>query len=135
MRTSLIFCWLACCVVCHSPAESTAEESSARVQTFGLQLPKETPKLIYFAQIPESIEVEMRWIAENVGDACPNNTQIAAMPFRGDGSVARCTLSKPTHGWPIGVYRIEVWQGSRLIASQRFLIGQVMVVTDKMDAR
>jgi hypothetical protein len=66
------------------------------------------------------------WIAEDVGDAAPKNTKIdeasltAAMPT--DSSAF--SLSKPTSGWPVGQYRMDILVNDKVVESLRFTIAK-----------
>jgi hypothetical protein len=64
------------------------------------------------------------WIAEDVGDAAPPETEI-------DGATITCdkadcsgtfTLTKPTKGWPIGLYRVEISWNDELATTAEFEI-------------
>jgi len=61
------------------------------------------------------------WIAEDVGRAAPPNYKIAEkslrLPFMNSGSVY---LSKPTKGFPVGSYRLEIYIGSKLAKTLKF---------------
>ena len=64
------------------------------------------------------------WIAEDVGTAAPPNTEIERADTKtpaGSGTV-RFKLTRPTNGWPLGRYRLEVWSGDKAIQTQSFEI-------------
>jgi hypothetical protein len=65
------------------------------------------------------------WIAEDVGDAAPENTKIdeSALTADQDDFYGAFSLSKPTKGWPVGKYRVEIYNGDELATTVRFTIG------------
>jgi hypothetical protein len=72
---------------------------------------------------------KMQWIAEDVGAAAPKNTVIATLNKEvsdvvpgTETYVVTCRLTKPTKGWPLGSYRIEVKLGDKLVTTARFTI-------------
>ena len=71
----------------------------------------------------------IQWIAEDVGQAAPANTVIATLdepvkdvPASADNYVVNSQLTKPTKGWPIGKYRVEIKLGDKLVTTARFTI-------------
>jgi len=71
----------------------------------------------------------IRWIAEDVGQAAPPNTVIATVNEEVKDAVAgmknyvvNSHLTKPTNGWPIGKYRIEIAHGDKPVTTARFTI-------------
>lgn len=65
------------------------------------------------------------WIAEDVGDAAPKNTVIdeATLVAETATDESAFSLSKPTNGWPIGSYRVEIYVGEKLAETLPFTIG------------
>lgn len=72
------------------------------------ELPPSVRELRYAFACPDGLEIEMCWIAQDVGDAAPANFVIGrvAVTTRGPLNVAR--LSRPKNGWPLGLYRLEL---------------------------
>ncbi len=64
------------------------------------------------------------WIAEDVGDAAPANTKIDEATVTGeeDNFHGAFSLSKPDHGWPVGKYRVEIYDGDDLETTVKFII-------------
>ncbi|KAB2645135.1 MAG: hypothetical protein WCK55_03915 [Verrucomicrobiota bacterium] len=64
------------------------------------------------------------WIAEDVGDAAPANTKIdeATVTANEDNFHGAFSLSKPTKGWPVGKYKVEIYDEDELVATVRFTI-------------
>ena len=64
------------------------------------------------------------WIAEDVGDVAPKNYKIAETSTSADGPQAAgtLTLSRPTKGWPIGKYRVEIYDGDQIAETIEFSI-------------
>lgn len=65
------------------------------------------------------------WIAEDVGDAAPKNTKIdeATLTAAKDNPSDAFSLSMPTKGWPLGKYRVELYDNDQLAETVRFTIG------------
>jgi hypothetical protein len=70
-----------------------------------------------------------QWIATDVGQAAPANTVIGTVN-NAVGEVPTATrnytlnsyLTKPTNGWPVGKYRVEVKLGDKLVTTAHFAI-------------
>ena len=64
------------------------------------------------------------WIAEDVGDAAPENTKIdeSMLTADQDDFYGAFSLSKPTKGWPVGKYRVEIYNGDELATTVTFTI-------------
>jgi len=62
------------------------------------------------------------WIAEDVGDAAPENTTIdeATLTADKDNFLGAFSLSKPTKGFPEGSYRVDVYSGDQVVTSVKF---------------
>lgn len=74
---------------------------------------------------------EIAWIAEDVGEAAPANTVIRTTNHVAEDMVPEMvsytitgSLTKPTNGWPIGKYRVEVKHDGKLVTTARFAIEQ-----------
>jgi hypothetical protein len=71
----------------------------------------------------------IQWIATDVGQAAPANMLIGTVnkPV-GDvlaGAVSytlNSYMTKPTSGWPVGKYRVEVKLGDKLVTTAKFAI-------------
>ncbi len=71
----------------------------------------------------------IQWIATDVGQAAPANTVIATRNEPVGDVVAAATsysvsgsLTKPTNGWPVGKYRVEIKLGDKLVTTAKFAI-------------
>jgi hypothetical protein len=71
----------------------------------------------------------IQWIAEDVGGAAPPNTVIATVNEPVADVASGVTnyqvdskLTKPTNGWPVGKYRVEVKLDGALATTARFAI-------------
>lgn len=64
------------------------------------------------------------WIAVDVGDAAPANTKIdeATLTADQDDFYGAFSLTKPTKGWPVGKYRVDIYNGDELATSVTFTI-------------
>ncbi len=72
---------------------------------------------------------KIQWIAEDVGKAAPANTVIATLdepvkdiPAGATSYTVNSHLTKPTNGWPVGKYRVEVKLGDKLATTAHFTI-------------
>ena len=72
------------------------------------------------------------WIATDVGEAAPKNTKIdeATLPATDDNFYGAFSLSKPTKGWPLGEYRVEIYDGDQLATTVKFSIQAEKAATD-----
>ena len=87
----------------------------------------DTPKLHAFFRSKGTVKGGMLrgvWIAEDVGDAAPANTKIDEATITGDGDdfQGAFSLSKPDKGWPVGKYKVEIYNGEELAVTVRFTI-------------
>ncbi|MCA9679580.1 MAG: hypothetical protein KC464_31400, partial [Myxococcales bacterium] len=71
----------------------------------------------------------VQWIAEDVGDAAPPNTVIATVEDKVEvvapgtlNYVVNSQLTRPTSGWPVGTYRVEIKLGDRVATTAHFAI-------------
>ena len=64
------------------------------------------------------------WIAEDVGSAAPANSKIdeKTLTMDGDTDDGDLSLSKPTKGWPVGKYRLEIYVNDKMVTTTRFTI-------------
>ena len=64
------------------------------------------------------------WIAEDVGEAAPANTKIdeSTLTADQDDFYGAFSLSKPNKGWPLGKYRVEIYDGDDLATTVEFTI-------------
>ena len=64
------------------------------------------------------------WIADDVGSAAPANTKIdeASITADQDDYYGAFSLSKPTAGWPVGSYHVDIYLGDTLATTTKFTI-------------
>jgi hypothetical protein len=64
------------------------------------------------------------WIADDVGDAAPKGTTIdeRTLTAEGDTDDGMFSLSKPTDGWPVGKYKLEIYVNDQLNTTVKFAI-------------
>jgi hypothetical protein len=64
------------------------------------------------------------WIAEDVGNAAPANTKIDEATLTADQNdfFGAFSLSKPNKGFPVGKYRVEIYDGDELATTVKFTI-------------
>ncbi|OJT26694.1 hypothetical protein BO221_01280 [Archangium sp. Cb G35] len=107
------------------PAPSQAK-APAVIDPMGMVLPNTLPKVIFYFRAPAGTTLTGSFIAEDVGSAAPKNFVIdSATVTAADKMAATFTLGKPTSGWPIGQYRLEVKRGKKLVHVERFMIMEV----------
>ena len=63
-------------------------------------------------------------IAEDVGDVAPANTKVleTILDMEGDTDAGDFSFSKPTNGWPVGKYRVEIYLNDELATTAKFTI-------------
>jgi hypothetical protein len=63
-------------------------------------------------------------IAEDVGDVAPANTKVleTILDMEGDTEAGDFSFSKPTNGWPVGRYRVEIYVNDELATAAKFTI-------------
>ena len=106
----------------NSPCVDSTDHFDAAVPV--VQVTYTTPEL------PKSGDTYViQWIATDVGQAAPANTVIATRNEPVGNVVAATTsytvnssLSKPTNGWPVGKYRVEIKLGDKLATTAQFAI-------------
>lgn len=64
------------------------------------------------------------WIAEDVGEAAPKGTKIneSTLVAEQDNPSSAFSLSKPTKGWPLGKYKVELYHNDQLAETLHFTI-------------
>jgi len=63
-------------------------------------------------------------IAEDVGDVAPANTKVleTILDIEGETEAGDFSFSKPTNGWPVGKYRVEIYLNDELATTAKFTI-------------
>src|SRR6266550_9514184 len=63
-------------------------------------------------------------IAEDVGDVAPANTKVfeTILDIEGDTEAGDFNFDKPTNGWPVGKYRVEIYVNDELATMAKFTI-------------
>jgi len=63
-------------------------------------------------------------IAEDVGDVALPNTKVleTKLDMEGDTDDGDFNFSKPTNGWPVGKYRVEIYVNDELATKVKFTI-------------
>lgn len=74
----------------------------------------------------EGDKIRAIWIAEDVGDVAPKNYKISETSVSADGPQAAgtFTLTRPTKGWPVGKYRVEIYDGDQIAETVKFDISK-----------
>jgi hypothetical protein len=104
-------------------AAIAVDENTKPTDTFAA----DTPKLIaFFKSTGTKSGDKLRgvWIAEDVGSAAPKETKIEESTIAADKDdfFGGFSLSKPTQGWPVGKYRMEIYLGDTLATTVKFTI-------------
>ena len=75
---------------------------------------------------PSSRPVATSTLWEGSATAAPANTKIdeASLTADQDNFFGASTLSKPTKGWPVGKYKVEIYVGDDLATTVSFTIGK-----------
>ena len=63
-------------------------------------------------------------IAEDVGAVAPANTKVLETNITMDGDTddGDFNFSKPTNGWPVGKYRVDVYLNDQLLETAKFTV-------------
>jgi len=90
---------------------ANAEESTSVGPKLGFAFTELRPSIeeLRFAfECEDGLEIEARWIAQNVGEAAPPNYVIGTYKMVTRGPLNMVSLSRPKNGWPLGLYRLEL---------------------------
>ena len=80
-------------------------------------------KMLRFAfECQDGLEIEARWIAQNVGKSAPPNYVIGTYTMVTRGPLNITTLSRPTNGWPLGLYRLELVHNGTVFHVEHYVI-------------
>lgn len=127
--------FLACLLI--TVACLTARADDKKVLHGALALDQDTKPTTHFAPdapkiyafyIGDSVKagdkIRAVWIAEDVGDAAPKGTKIdeATLTAASDNPKDAFSLTKPTKGWPLGKYKVEIYDNDKLAETLRFTI-------------
>jgi hypothetical protein len=87
----------------------------------------DTPKLFAMFKtkgIKDGVKVHGVLIAEDVGDVAPPNTKVLdkTLALDADTDDGDFNFSKPTKGWPVGKYRVEIYVNDELATTTKFTI-------------
>lgn len=126
------FALLTAVVICASVARAGDAKVEAAIAVDKDTRPATTfaadvPKLYAFFRtkgIEKGDKLRGVWIAENVGEAAPENTRIdeSTLTADQDDFYGAFSLSKPTKGWPVGKYKVEIYAGDELATTVKFTI-------------
>jgi hypothetical protein len=139
MKRTLIFfaATIICATVQAGPFLEATNSPDKKLLRAALAVDKDTkPTTTFSADVPQIYafwigdglksgdKVRGVWIAEDVGDAAPKDTKIdeAILTAETPTDHSAFSLSKPTKGWPVGQYRIEIYVGDKLAETLKFTI-------------
>jgi hypothetical protein len=102
---------------------SDAQDGAAKA-TFAPQ----TPKLFLrtkLVDVPTGSRVKSEWIAEKT-QAAPPNYKIDSVEMKVGpmGNAANFNFSKPTAGWPVGDYRVDLFIDDKLASQVKFKVAK-----------
>ena len=117
-------------------AVSVARAADANIEVYMTSTPggeeetsfaADTPSLFAMFKtkgIKDGDKVRGVLIAEDVGDVAPANTKVLekTLALNGDTDDGDFNFSKPTKGWPVGKYRVEVYVNDELATTAKFAI-------------
>lgn len=107
-------------------AAVAVDKDTKPTDSFSADVPK-----LYAFYIGEALKAgdKLRgaWIAEDVGAAAPKETKIdeATITAETPKDSGAFSLSKPTAGWPVGKYRVDIYVNEKLAESVKFTIAKV----------
>ncbi|MDR7464153.1 MAG: hypothetical protein QN152_06305 [Armatimonadota bacterium] len=79
--------------------------------------------LFRLAGVPAGTVIKSVWVAEKTGVFEPNTTlDQATMTMGGAQTSGSFWYSRPTNGWPLGEYRVDLYIGERQAETRRFRI-------------
>lgn len=82
----------------------------------------------------EGDNIRCVWIADDVGDAAAKGTKIEEKTITAKGDMeGEFSLSKPTPGWPLGKYHIEIHVNDELATKVNFEIKAANVKKSQED--
>jgi len=110
-RKTLSISMVLACTLMTIQNRATAAESESAGPKLGFAFTELRPSIeeLRFAfECEDGLEIEVRWIAQNVGKAAPPNYVIGTHQTVTRGPLNLARLSRPTNGWPLGLYRLEL---------------------------
>ena len=109
-------------VLMAGPSMAVPAENGPKLGLSFTELPPTVPELRFAFACPDGLEVEVRWIAENVGDVAPPNSEIARLVLVTKGPLNLARFTRPTNGWPLGLYRLELRHEGKVFHTVRYVI-------------
>ena len=88
---------------------------------------RDTPAVFALLQmegVQKGDKLRLVWIADDVGEAAPANTQIAekAMTMEGVPNEGNFSCTKPAKNWPTGKYHVDIYANDKLITTAKFTV-------------
>ena len=87
---------------------------------------RDTPKIVCVWRVKgvtSGTVLKGVWVAEDVGNAAPPNYKLIdksmTITLENEGSL---NVTKPTNGWPVGKYRLEIYLNDTLVKTLPFTI-------------
>lgn len=122
---------LACCVTVRADDKKVLHAALALDQDTKptTKFAPDAPK-IYAFYIGDAIKTGDKirgvWIVEDVGDAAPKGAKIdeATLTAAKDNPSDAFSLTKPTKGWPLGKYKVEIYDNDKLAETLHFTISE-----------
>jgi hypothetical protein len=131
-RMKRIFALLIATIVCASVARAGDVKIKAVMTTSpedepATSFPADTPKLFAIFKtkgIQNGDKVRGVLIAEDVGDVAPANSKVLekTLSLEEDTDDGDFNFSKPTNGWPVGKYHVDIYVNDKLATTIKFTI-------------
>jgi DnaJ domain len=78
--------------------------------------------VVTIAEAPANTNVKAVWYAADVGSAAPANTKIDEYTLTTEGSRNLDYTLKPTTTWPVGTYKVEIYENGTLARTVSFTV-------------
>ena len=119
LGTSLL---VACALTMSTSLAAEPAASGPKIGFAFTELPPSVEQMRFAFACEDGLEVEGRWIAQDVGKAAPPNFLIGKTNLVTKGPLNLARLTRPTKGWPRGLYRFELVHKQKVIHVEHYVI-------------
>jgi hypothetical protein len=102
--------------------DADAGDPSPRIKMVATELPLTVLELRCVIACTDGLQLTTRWVAENC-EGTPRNYTIGTATFVTKPPLNVFSFTRPTKGWPEGMYRLDLIHKGRTIHVQRYLLG------------
>jgi len=102
--------------------QNATQPQVAKLDMTFTELPSSIKEVRFLFSCQDGRQLEGRWIAENVGDVAPPNYLVGKKKLTTKAPLNVFSLTRPTNGWPLGLYRLEIRDGEHLIHVEKYII-------------